>query len=96
MYKFSKTCDEFRALFQNEKIVSAKEIVASGLIKSDATLTHWRSIGIGPPCLRLSPGRFVYPVDGLISWLESCLINTSVSPEDLSSACLKNNEAPER
>lgn len=96
MYSFNKTLDELKAQLQGKKLVSAREIITLGLVQSEATLMRWREEGKGPPCLRLSKGKYLFPVDGLISWLESCLINTSVSPEDLSSACLKNNEAPER
>jgi len=82
MYKISKTLEEIRALFNGKKIVSASEIVATGLVRSDATLTHWRSNGEGPPCLKLSAGKYLYPVEGLISWLESCIIKTSSQPTE--------------
>ena len=39
------------------------------LCVSRRTLQEWRELGKGPPCVRTA--RWLYPLDGLIAYLES-------------------------
>ena len=61
---------------QGKKHISAREIVELGIIKSQATLTNWRRRSIGPPCFRLSPDKYIYPVDSFLLWFNSCFVET--------------------
>jgi len=75
-YNSDQTANDLRARLQGKKLISAREIAELGIVKSEATLTRWRTLKIGPPCFRLSPGKIIYPVDGLLSWLISCYLKT--------------------
>jgi hypothetical protein len=67
---------------QGKKTISAREIVELGLVKSEATLTNWRTRLIGPPFFRLSPGKYLYPVDDFLRWLDSCFVNEPPAIKD--------------
>jgi len=38
------------------------------------TLAHWRSAGKGPPYIKVSTYRVMYPADRLEKWLDSRLV----------------------
>ena len=93
MYNSNQIADDLRTRLQGKKIIGAKEIVELGLVKSEATLTHWRAERKGPPCFRLSAGKFIYPVDGLLNWLSACYIKAdSDSSGSISSEPHNGNE----
>jgi len=73
MYNFENTLNELKSRLNGRKLVSGKDIVALGLVGSDATLTNWRKRGDGPPYLRISMGKYLFPVDGLLEWVASTL-----------------------
>lgn len=73
MYSLEKNLNDFRDQLQGRKMISGKDIVALGLVQSEATLTRWRASGEGPPYLKISKGKYLFPVDGLLQWIESSL-----------------------
>jgi hypothetical protein len=54
-----------------DNLLSPKNLVEAGMVKSESTLHRWRKEGHGPPYLQLSPGQVKYPRVPALEWFKS-------------------------
>ena len=60
-----------------DRLALANEEAAAKISVSPHTLANWRSLGIGPPYVKITPGRagrVLYRVADLEAWLEANLV----------------------
>lgn len=54
-------------------LLSGKDLVKAGIVKSESTLARWRRHGEGPAWLRLSKGQTRYVRTGILEWLRETI-----------------------
>lgn len=75
MTNFDALPEDLKSSLKDKTLLSGKELIALGIVRSESTLSRWRRSGEGPPCLKLTKGKHLYAVTDLIRWLESSYIN---------------------
>lgn len=55
-----------------QALLSGRDLVNTGIVKSESTLFKWRERGYGPPFIRISSGQIRYIRTGIIDWLRKC------------------------
>ena len=52
-------------------LLSGKDLVKAGIVKSESTLARWRSHGYGPAFLKMTPGQVRYVRTSVMEWLRN-------------------------
>lgn len=64
-----KFLENIEFLLPHEALITSKDLVDAGVVRSESTLGRWRSQGIGPAFIKFSPGQVKYIRASVLEWL---------------------------